>query len=105
MHCAADPRPAALLKLPSRHGSAADAPSVQYAPAKQPTHAVCPGCSWNVPAAHLAQLPCSAAGCTVPGLHSVGCAAPVLQKAPAGHATQSSALVIEMWSASSVAFW
>ena len=49
----------------------------------------------KLPAAHLTHVPCSCNGCTVPGLHSVGAAAPVEQKEPDGHATQSPSLVIE----------
>ena len=59
----------------------------------------------NLPASHRSQLPLAAASCTVPGLHSVGSAAPVEQKAPAGHAMQSSALVIDRLSAVIVPFW
>ena len=61
----------------------------------------------NVPAARLAK----ARACPllrlrlVPGLHSLGSAAPVEQKAPAAHsASQSSSLVIEL-SAAIVPFW
>ena len=74
---------------PDGHGSAADAPSAQYEPATHSKHAVSPEASWYLPAAHLAHEPCSVLGCTVPGLHAVGSAAPVEQKAPAGHSTQS----------------
>ena len=41
----------------------------------------------------------------MPGLHDVGSAAPVEQKAPAEHSTQSFSLVIERLSAASVPFW
>ena len=90
---------------PDGHGSAADAPSAQYEPATHSKHAVSPDASWYLPAAHLAHEPCSVLGCTVPGLHAVGSAAPVEQKAPAGHATQSSTLVIDRLSAVIVPFW
>ena len=50
-------------------------------------------------------MPCSVEGCTVPGEHGVGSAAPVEQKAPAGQPTQSSSLVIEMLSTVIVPFW
>ncbi len=59
----------------------------------------------NDPASHLLQLPCPLAGCTVPGLHSVGSAAPVEQNDPDGHTTQSPSLVIERLSTLIVAFW
>ena len=59
----------------------------------------------NLPASHLAHVPCATKGCTVPGLHAVGAAAPVEQKAPAGHSTQSSSLVIDRLSAVIVPFW
>jgi len=65
------------------------------------THAVWPASSWYVPAPHLSHDPCSVSGCTVPALQSVGVAAPIEQKAPAGHTRQSSALVIT----SSASFW
>ena len=68
-------------------------------------HAVAPLALMNVPAAQLVHEPCPAVGCTVPGLHCVGSAAPVEQKAPAGHSTQSSSLVIERLSAAIVPFW
>ena len=58
----------------------------------------------NVPASQLTHVPWLALGCTVPGEHSVGSAAPVEQKAPAGHSTQSSSLVIERLSAVIVPF-
>ena len=44
-------------------------------------------------------------GANEPGEHGVGSAAPVEQKAPAGHATQSSSLVIDRLSAVIVPFW
>ena len=59
----------------------------------------------NVPAGQLVQVACSAAGWTVPGLQGVAMGAPVGQKCPAGHSTQSSALVVEMLSAAIVLFW
>ena len=79
---------------PDGHGSAADAPASQYEPATHSKHAVSPGPCWYLPATHLAHVPCSVAGCTVPGLHAVGCAAPVEQNEPAGQPMHSSALVI-----------
>ena len=48
---------------------------------------------------------CATSGCAVPGAQSVGSAAPVEQKAPAGQLMQSSSLVIEMFSAVIVLFW
>ena len=53
----------------------------------------------------MCQVPRLELGCTVPGEHSIGSAAPVEQKAPAGHATQSSSLVIDRLSAVIVPFW
>ena len=55
----------------------------------------------NLPATHWSHDAAFASGCTVPGLHSVGTAAPVAQKEPSGHSTQSPALVITARSA----FW
>ena len=71
----------------------------------QASHAVSPASSWNRPASQLAHEPWLALGCTVPGLHSVGSAAPVEQNDPDGHATQSSSLVIDRLSAVIVPFW
>ena len=90
MHWLLLPRPAVLLKVPSKQGSAADAPSRQNEPGEHSTQAVMPVSAWNRPASHLAQLPCSASGCTVPGLHSVGVAEPVEQNEPDGQPMQSS---------------
>ena len=59
----------------------------------------------NEPASQLLHVPWLALGCTVPGLHGVGSAAPVEQKAPAGHTSQSSSLVIDRLSAVIVPFW
>ena len=58
-----------------------------------------------MPASHLAHLLCPPDDWYVPGLHSVGSGAPVEQKAPAGHSTQSCSLVIERLSAVIVPFW
>ena len=94
-HSAAEARPVVPLKVPSLQGSGADAPSSQYAPGGHTKHwLLLPLMFMNLPASHLSQVPCPAAGCTVPGLHSVGSAAPVEQKAPTGHAKQSPTLVI-----------
>ena len=90
-----------LLKEPSLHGRGALLPSSQYEPATHSKHAVWPLSFMKLPAAQAAQLPWPVCGCTVPGLHSVGSAAPVEQKAPSGQMTQSSALVMT-WR---LAFW
>ena len=95
------PSPGMLLYVPSSHGSGAAAPSAQKEPGTQLKHSVCPDTFMNVPGMHLSHEPCSVSFCTVPGAHSVGADAPVLQKEPAGHAMQSSALVIT----ASDAFW
>ena len=39
----------------------------------------------KVPASHLAQVPCCARGCTVPGLQGVWSREPVEQAEPCGH--------------------
>ena len=105
MHWALLRMPVSLLKLPDAQGSGADAPTSQKEPAVHWKHAVAPLALMNVPAAQLVHEPCPAFGCTVPGLHSLGSAAPVEQKAPAAHSTQSSSLVIERLSAAIVPFW
>ena len=68
-------------------------------------HAVWPSPPWYVPASQLAHVPWLALGCLVPGEQSVGSAAPVEQKAPAGQPTQSSSLVIDRLTAVIVPFW
>ena len=103
-HCSLLPRPVSLLYLPEVHGSGADAPLGQKAPGVQAKQAVAPLTLMNVPASQLAHVPWLAFGCLVPGEHRVGSAAPVEQKAPDGHGTQSSSLVIEMLSAALVPF-
>ena len=105
LHWPSLPRPGVLLKEPSVHGSGAEAPASQYEPATHSKHAVWPLAFMNVPAPQLVQLPWLVAGCTVPGLHSVGSAAPVEQNDPDGHTTQSPSLVIERLSTLIVAFW
>ena len=105
MHWALLPMPVSLLKLPDAQGSGAAAPTSQKEPATHSKHAIAPLALMNVPASQLAHVPCSSAGCTVPGLHGVGSAAPVEQNDPDGHATQSPSLVIERLSATNVAFW
>ena len=54
---------------------------------------------------YTGRLDYSVSGCTVPGLHSVATDEPVEQDEPAGQTMQSSALVIDMLSSASVAFW
>ena len=71
----------------------------------QSRHDVLPTSPWYLPASQLAHVLWMALGCTVPGEHSVGSAAPVEQKAPAGQPTQSSSLVIDRLSAVIVPFW
>ena len=59
---------------PSAHGSGALAPSGQYEPGSQATHAWLPSSGWYVPGAHLSHLSHVAMltlGATVPGLHAV----------------------------------
>ena len=90
---------------PEGHGSAAEAPDMQKDPAGHSKHAVRPDSSWYLPTSHLSHVPCPSKGCTVPGLHTAASTAPVEQKVPGGQATHSSALVIGMPRASSVAFW
>jgi len=65
---------------------------VQYSPAGQSGQAVWPSPDWNLPAAHFTHPPSPVAGCTVPGLQSVGAKDPVEQKEPASHGVHWSAL-------------
>ena len=76
-HWALLPSPRSLLKLPAAHGSGADAPASQYAPAAHSRHAVAPLALMNLPASQLTHVPWLALGCAVPGEHGVGSAAPV----------------------------
>ena len=71
---------------PDGHGRGADAPSAQYEPATHSKQAVSPGPCWYLPASHLAHVPCSVVGCTVPGKHGVWLSEPVEHDEPAGHA-------------------
>ena len=95
----------ALEYEPFLHGSAALAPSGQYEPGSQATHACSPSPVWYVPAVHLTHVAMLASGATVPGLHLLGSAAPVPHADPGGHSRQSSGLVIERLSCSIVSFW
>ena len=88
---AAEARPVAPLKVPAWQGSGAEEPSSQYEPAVHARQFVSPCSCWNFPSSHLAQEPCAAAGCTVPGLHSVAVVDPIEQYEPAGHAVQLAA--------------
>ena len=56
---------------PDGQGSGEAAPRAQYEPAVQSSHVVLPGLSWYLPATQSAQSFWPAAGCTVPGLHSL----------------------------------
>ena len=58
MHCSALSRPGSLEKVPTLHGSAAEAPSSQNEPDTHSTHAVAPLAAMNLPASHLAHVPC-----------------------------------------------
>ena len=71
---------------PAGQGSGETAPSAQYEPAVQSSHAVLPGPSWNLPASHWTHEACPVAGCTVPGLHCLYASEPVEQEEPAGQA-------------------
>ena len=89
VHCSALPRPRVLLKVPSKHGKAAEAPGGQKDPGVQTVHAVPPLLFWYEPASHEGQKLCPVAGCAVPGVHSVGCWAPVAHDAPVAHVAHS----------------
>ena len=60
-----------LLNVPSLHGSGALLPGSQYEPAVQVKHSILPLSFMNLPATQSAQSFWPAAGCTVPGLHSL----------------------------------
>ena len=62
--------------------------------------AVEPAVAWNVPATQLLQVDALADALKVPGAQLVGVSEPTEQKVPAGHVTQSLALVItvSVWS-------
>ena len=79
--------------------------NVQSANAFSAVKRAFPPAFMNVPAGQLVQVACSAVGWTVPGLQGIAMGAPVGQKCPVGHSSQSSALVIEMLSAAIVPFW
>ena len=92
VHCPLLSSPGVLEYEPSKHGSGADAPSAQNEPGVQPKHAVAPLAFMKEPPAHLSHEPCSADGCTVPGLHSAAASEPVEQNEPASHGVHWSAL-------------
>ena len=71
--------PVWLLNSPAGHGSAAAAPSAQYEPGGQASHAVLPASCWKVPATQFSQVPMPALGATVPGLQSMALALPTGQ--------------------------
>ena len=69
MHWSALAMSVAFEYVPSAHGSGALAPSGQYEPGSQATHAFSPLRGWYLPAAHLSHVAMLALGATVPGLH------------------------------------
>ena len=77
VHCSAKPRPSTLLKVPSWHGSAADAPSPQYEPATHSTHAVAPASAWYLPTAHLAHGPAAAVAAPCPDCTALASSLPL----------------------------
>ena len=76
---------------PFAHGSGALAPSGQYDPGSQATHACLPSARWNVPAAHLSHVGLPASGWTVPALHLVCSVLPAGAKWPASVPVRASA--------------
>ena len=62
---------------PAAHGSAAAAPSAQYEPRSQATHACLPSLAWYLPAVHLRHELMLALGATVPGLQGACSVLPV----------------------------
>ena len=81
-----------LEYVPSRQGSAAEAPASQYEPAVHAKHAVSPCSSWYLPASHPSHVGCCVLGCTMPGLQGVAAVEPVEQKLPTGQAVHCSSL-------------
>ena len=93
MHSLALVRFVAFEYEPFAHGSGVLAPSGQYDPRSQATHACLPSAGWYLPASHLTQVLMLALGATVPGLHLVCPVLPVGAKWPVSVAMHSPSLV------------
>uniref|UniRef100_A0A7S0LAU4 Uncharacterized protein n=1 Tax=Coccolithus braarudii TaxID=221442 RepID=A0A7S0LAU4_9EUKA len=78
-HSSATVKLVAPLKVLAGHGSAADAPIGQYAPASHGSHAVVLRSGWNVPPLHCEHSEARSSAEKLPGAHSVSGAAPPAQ--------------------------
>eukprot|EP00966_Prymnesium_polylepis_P178770 4139629-Prymnesium_polylepis.1 len=92
VHSSALVRFFALEYVPSLHGSAADAPALQYEPGSHASHAVAPSASWYVPGAHCKQTPSPAVGATVPAAQLTAVTLPEGLKKPGAVEAHSAAL-------------
>ena len=93
VHSSALVRSVAFEYDPSAQGSEAPAPSGQYEPGSQASHACLPSSGWYLPGAHLAHAPMLALGANVPGLHGVCAVLPVGAKWPGSAGVHSTSLV------------
>ena len=90
VHCACALRPVRSLHVPPGHGVGADEPSpAQYDAIEHGLQLVALVAFWNSPDWHGTQLPRPLTLAAEPGLHGVGCVAPVVQAEPGGHSWQS----------------
>ena len=77
----------ALEKVPSSHGSAADAPGGQFDPGGHGSHAVPLLLGWKLPPSHGLHSALPEALATLPGAHGAGVDAPSAHDDPGGHAS------------------
>ena len=89
VHSAALVKLVALLYVPSSHGSAAAAPTLQYEPPTQARQAVAFTSGWCVPAAHGLHDALPVLAAYWPGLHATGGAPPPAHEYPAAHSKHS----------------
>ena len=91
VHCASALRPVAPLHVPPGHGVGADEPSLaQYDATEHGLQEVALVTFWYSPGLHGTQLPRPLVLAAEPGLHALGCVAPVVQAEPGGHSVQLS---------------
>ena len=88
-------------KLPSSHGSGAEAPAGQYEPCEQGTHSVAPDALWYVPGSQSEQTEAPCVFATLPGKQSVQTAGSELPgmglAVPTAHGVQSSEVLEPCW--------
>lgn len=70
VQCWAADKLGVLPKRPLGHGSGADAPSGQYDPISQASHAMLPRVLWNLPGLHREHVAAPLSRAMVPGMHS-----------------------------------